>query len=167
MWLFGVSLYQVARTLPRGKGHKPYGKQSGWQLGLRMGRKSCEAVGGIIRSHLEGQLGIIGQHRRLLWSTPEDFLPLKSTQKSKAQYPTIVVPSAEHLWSIPLAPKYLPYCRKSPHTIALPGISPNTLHLCKIFVLFLNLFFFKFKSHWETEVSIYTLEGICLLPLVA
>lgn len=92
-------------------------------------------------------MGIIGQHRKLLWSIPEDFLPLKSTQKSKAQYPTILAPSAEHLWNIPLAPKYLPYCRKSPQLIVLPGISPNTAS-------FVEDFCFVFKSFFFLQIQI-------------
>lgn len=39
------------------------------------------------------------------------------------------------------------------------------LHFCRVFVLCLNLF--KFKSPWENEASIYPLEEICVLPLVA
>lgn len=119
----------------------PCGKPSGRPPGLRRDRKGCEAVGAGLQCHWKAS----GRRNGDYWTTqevalkcPRGLLVLRSTQKSQAQYPTILTPSPEHLWNLPLVPKRLPYWRKSPHLIALPGISPTIASLCGIFVLFLS-----------------------------
>lgn len=49
------------KDLTLDKGHKPYGKLSGRQLGLRMGRESCEEL----------SLGAIWKEKWGYWATQE------------------------------------------------------------------------------------------------
>ena len=48
-------------------------------------------------SHLDGEMGTLEENLRIPCS-----LPLRSTQKPQVQCPTVLIPSAEHLWKITL-----------------------------------------------------------------
>lgn len=116
----------------------PCGKQSRRTAGLEKGQQGCRAVGaglGCHWEHQEGEMGLLdnrGSFSEASLRTPCSLSEAPRNPKHNIQQ--YLVQSAEHLWKIHLAPKYLSYCRKS-HLITLPGISLSTASFVWDFVV--------------------------------